>query len=295
MLEHFLFSSRGKPGSGKSGPGLPGLARLNRTILFAGITLLTLALEASASYEEEMWKRVAEYSFNQARDSFAEEIAAGRGTRSINLGKAVALLNAQPKTQRNLFAAIDILEGLTHSNENDEVHIIANYLMARVYQWHLPQADPAAAERIYRTLIENRSEHFLSQQAIVKLAAMEIYRNKPDARPESRIAEAETFQAQLSDPVATRDYHLLLARAYLFFELSEERALEHLLRANATGKITETRADVLVSIGELAFELEDYGRADEAYAEFVETYPRDTRTPFIREKRNAIRLRTFDR
>ena len=268
---------------------------MKRTILSAGIALFTLMLEASAPHEEEIWKRVAEYSFNQARDEFSEVMATGRESRSIKLGKAVALLNTQPKTKGNLFAAIDILEGLTSSNEEDEIDIISSYLMARVYQWHYPQPDPAAAERIYRTLIENRRAHFLSQQAIVKLAAMVIYRKNPDTRPESQIAEAETLQAQLSDPVAARDYHLLLARAYLFFELSEERALEHLLRANATTKIKETHPEILVSIGELAFALKEYQLAELTYAKFVETYPRDTRTPYIEEKRNAIRLGMYDR
>jgi hypothetical protein len=175
----------------------------------------------------------------------------------------------------------------------DEVALAAAFLAARVVQDHLSPADPRDAARRFRDLHERHGTHPLGQIAWVRWALLTLYDGRDPAdttTPDAQLARIEREGAALTEPLAIRDFHLLLAFAYPDLAPSDEAMLRHLIAAEATGLLRwQTRRDIYVQIVETALVL---GRTDVVrtyFGRYEAAYPRDQRRQLLGERIAALR------
>lgn len=227
------------------------------------------------------WAVFWERRFQEAGVAFERAARSAPDDRSLSAGKALALLSVQPLTRENVARADAVLSELERGTDN--VALVARYLRARVAEVHLFEPDLALAARRYEALLDLDASHPVAQMAIPKLARLRIY--DEGAEPQAGLEVAEALESRLLPGAARRDFHLLMARSYLFFALSPARALEHLRAAWAEGlSVPPNASSVLVSIAELAH---DQGQADvarESYRAFLKAFPRDQRVYMVERR-----------
>ena len=244
------------------------------------VLMMTVAGRCSAAGLAEQWKQAGQYGFGAAHEVFAR--TEGREAR---LGEAVTLLNLQPRTTRNIERAATLLDAVAHAAPGDELGICARYLRARVEEVHRAAAQPAEAARRYLELIRTSGTHPLAQQAVVRLSLLRLYTLTEGQSPADLLAAAETLGADLTDPAAVRDHALILGQACLYFDLPLPRAQSHLERALAAGiQNPSNRADVLVTLGEIARELGDSSGAERAYRGYLKENPRGDRASAVQRR-----------
>jgi hypothetical protein len=244
----------------------------------------------------EAWSLVATLRFEEAADAFARiegDPGANAGLRSARLGRATAALQAQPRTESGVRAALAEFNRLAAEPPADEVALAAAFLAARVVQDHLSPADPRDAARRFRDLHERHGTHPLGQIAWVRWALLTLYDGRDPAdttTPDAQLARIEREGAALTEPLAIRDFHLLLAFAYPDLAPSDEAMLRHLIAAEATGLLRwQTRRDIYVQIVETALVL---GRTDVVrtyFGRYEAAYPRDQRRQLLGERIAALR------
>lgn len=246
-----------------------------------------ISVEIESESLREAWKETTIFLFNDARRRFRDlRLNKHSNEPMVRLGEAVNLLNVQPKTRGNIEQARQHLESLAQDGAHDEIALMARYFIARIEQIHDSAGDPMKAATIYRRLLREQPDHWLAQQGAVKLGMLLLFESDPSVDRGPIFAEVEAFGPILTSRAARRDFHHLLGRAYLFFEASREKALAHLMAAEAEGmEDFSLRADVLVSIAELARELDRREVAIRYYEAFLEDHLRDYRSHLV-----ALRL-----
>jgi hypothetical protein len=249
-------------------------------------TIPALALSAFSSglFAEEQslsasWAETAYGLFSEAHQGFS----AAQG-REAELGKALTLLQLQPKTETNVNAAAVLLEHVLAGGRDDELGITARYFSGRIDQIHRTPVNPTAASLTFTQLIQDHPKHPLAGQAMVKLALIELYNpQSPADRSQAfaRFAERAPLQTSVD---ARRDLHLLLGKTALRFDLGKDVALDQFTAALKEGVSSPTlRADTLVCAGELARELHRDETARLHYQNFLKTFPRDNRRRMIED------------
>ena len=234
---------------------------------------------------DSAWEKATLYLFKESYQEFRQ-----LESREALLGRAALLLLQQPKTQANLDQAVAELETLAATTPADEPAIAARYLLGRIAHTHRTPADLPAAAAHYRRLVAEHPAHRLGEQALIKLALIEIY--EPGLAPEERLARFERYGRQaeeLRHAGSRRDLHLLLANACTNLRLDEALALRHYMAAERAGVGNPVlRANVIVAAGELARRL---GRADlarEYFERYLAEFSRDYRRAFVKDKLAAL-------
>lgn len=234
---------------------------------------------------QQAWEDAALNLTKEANHGFA--VLEGREAR---FGEAVTLLQVQPKTDVNIQRAATLLEGIVTENTGDELGITARYYLGRLEQVHRTPLNPPAAAGHYAVLMRDYPGHPLTEQAIVKLALLELY--APAATKEARLQVFEKFRLlgeRLQTHDAIRDLNLTLANAALRLDLGDELALPAYIAAHRAGiHLTNVRGDVVVSIGELARKTGRTDLAREYYRLFLDEFHRDNRRLTIRERLAAL-------
>lgn len=226
------------------------------------------------------WIEVSQYAFDLAHRTFA-----GQTEREARLGEAAALLNLQPRTAGNIERAAGLLDAVAAAAPDDDLGISARYLRARLEEVHRFAPQLAEASRRYQELMATGGDHPLAQQAAVRLTLLTLYSSPPSMSPAERVAAAEALGERLTDPAARRDHALLVGQACLYFELPLERAQRHLERALAAGVLNPSnRADLLVSLAEVARERGDLPRAERAYRDYLAENPRADRSAAVQRR-----------
>ena len=245
------------------------------------LALLALGCHhAPAAELAAQWQKVGAYDSDGPHRVFVR--TEGREAR---LGEAVTLLNLQPKTARNIDRAALLLDDVADADPGDELGISARYLRARIEEVHRPEAQPAEAARRYLELIRTGGTHPLAQQAAVRLSLLKLYPLAEAATPSERVAAAEALGVGLTDPTAIRDHALLVGQACLYYQRPLGQAQRHLERALAAGVLNPSiRADLLVTLGEVARELGDASRAERAYRAYLKENPRGDRTSAVKRR-----------
>ncbi len=230
----------------------------------------------------EAWTSVIRLQFPEALHQFERP---GRiDGRTRELGQAAVLLNLSPVTEERVALAVEKLRRLIRGDAHDEAGIAARYLLARAMQLHLTPPDRAEAMRLYRELFREQSQHLLGQMAAVHLASLLIYDPAADSLPLARLSEVESWEKTLIHPDAAKACHLVLAEAYLFFDLDRSRCLYHLRAAFQLGVvIPQERATLLMRMGRLAQELGDQSLAATSYTLFLKENPGDERCYMIEQ------------
>ena len=240
---------------------------------------------SSVGAEDAAWEKTTLYLFKDAYRDFRR-----LDSREARLGRAALLLLQQPKTQANLDQAVAELETLAAATPADESAISARYLLGRIAHTHRTPADLPAAAAHYRRLVAEHPAHLLADQALIKLALIEIY--QPGLAPEERLARFDRYGRQADElrrAGSRRDLHLLLANACANLRLDDALALRHYMAAERAGVGNPVlRANVIVAAGELARRL---GRADlarEYFERYLAEFSRDYRRAFVKDKLAAL-------
>ena len=245
------------------------------------LALLALGCHhAPAADLAAQWLKVGAYDSDGPHGVFAR--TEGREAR---LGEAVTLLNLQPKTARNIERAALLLDEVAGADSGDELGISARYLRARLEEVHRPEAQPAEAARRYQEIIRTGGAHPLAQQAAVRLSLLQLYPLDETNTPSERVASAEALGAGLGDPAAIRDHAMLVGQACLYYQLPLAQARRHLERALAAGILNPSiRADLLVTLGEIARELGDAPSAEQSYRAYLRENPQGDRTSAVKRR-----------
>ncbi|MEZ5277628.1 MAG: hypothetical protein R3F07_14710 [Opitutaceae bacterium] len=260
---------------------------VSAVFVFAAVRA-TLGADSGSTRMEE-WKLAAEYKFNEAREAFSNLSELNPKDREAALGEAASLINAQPKTRRNLTAAVHTLMALEDQNSRDDIGIAATYLLGRIAAIHQQPADLETARRHFTALAELRSPHPLAQLAILNLVMLDLY--APDATDPAatRVATAESRAAYLLTPSARAQFHLVVGRACLAFDQPKSDALAHLKMALHHGiRSDRGRADTAISAALLSI---DCGAKDDAIRFlrlFLKENPRDVRAWTARKELERI-------
>lgn len=231
--------------------------------------------------EESPWDKITLGLFNEA-DGVFEEIATkskGETARQALYGRAVALLNIQPRTQGNVEKSQQLFESIYQANTVDDLGLAARFMQARISQIHLLPVNKERAEQIYTELSAGRPNHAITQRAKVKLTLLRIYATGIDeTERRNRFVKGEEWATGLSELGPRAQIHLLLAETAQRLGYGMETELKHLLAAESAGIIKlRLRADVLVRIGDLARILGDEKMARAYYRIFLKDYPRTDR------------------
>lgn len=223
------------------------------------------------------WEETSQLLFTDATERFRDAIRADASPKN-RLGLAIALLNAQPRTEQNVNESRAILQTIQTQSPNSDIGILATYLLARILQLHQAQPDPAGAAAAFAALHSAHPGHPVAEQAAVKFAMLELYELTPEEKLPQRFDELEKLGAALKTPDAIRDFKYLLANARTDTGIEPAKTLELLIAADLQGfRRPATQADVWVRISQWA---NAQGRTDvaEDYAgRFVKRFIRDNR------------------
>lgn len=238
----------------------------------------------------EAWEAVRWFEFNDANTLFNELAERENGeSPEILFGRAVTLINRQPKTSANVAKAESFLEGIKARDPHDEWGIRARFFLARIAQIHRENHDLERAKGIYSELLREHGETVVGQLAAINWAILHLYISDTSTSIESRMADVEALVFEVGGDWAKKDLHLLLGSVYLQSELSEERSLDHYVAAGEIGIIsTGYRSGIYITIGSLAERLGKTEIALKHYRSFVQEYPRDNRTYTIRKRIEAL-------
>jgi tetratricopeptide (TPR) repeat protein len=221
---------------------------------------------------------VTQFHFNEALDSFRAAERGGADQREARFGQALALLNTQPQTARNIAQATQLLDALIADPGDGKLEVAARYFRARIAHHHQSPVNLADAAERYAALYRDHPQNRLGQQAMVKLAILRLYDPAGQTSRAEIVAELGRLASEFPDAVARRDLHLVLGNAVLFFDLPGELALGHLIAAMDAGIQGYTsRGNVLVAMGEIARELGRNELAAQYYREFLKLHRRDNR------------------
>jgi hypothetical protein len=261
---------------------VPPLRLARFSVLLVPLTLPVVAAEAL-----DPWQALTLYRFPEAQQAFT---AAG-DERENRFGLALAWINLQPKSDANLARADALLQAIvTESTAADELAHAARFYRGRIQQVHLRKPDTAAAQRLFRSLMDEHPESFWGQLAGIKWLTLEIYTAGPaDARP-ARLSQLEALAACFTRPELAKDYHNIMANAYEALAISDERAFHHLALCWQLGVTRGVdQADFLARLGTLA---ERLGRAEDArryFEEFLGRFARDERRYLIEQRLLQLR------
>lgn len=249
-----------------------------------GLSLILGSGAAHAANLTSPWTEVSQFDFEHPHRVFAQTDG-----REARLGEAVTLLNRQPRTEGNTNRAAALLDEVAAAAPDDDLGICAGYLRARVEEIYRTPPQLERAAQLYANLIRLGGAHLFAQQAAVRLTLLKLY-PADDARPPAEcVAEADALGAGLTHPAAVRDHALLVGRACLYYALPLARAQSHFERALAAGMLNPSnRADVLVTLGEIARELGDRDRAELAYRRYLDENPRADRSGAVRLRLNEM-------
>lgn len=229
------------------------------------------------------WDLVALGLLDEARTAFD---ALPAGDRAARFGRAVTLLNIQPKTDANLDRAAGLFSSVADERGDDDLGVSSRYYLARIPQLHRVKPDDRAALALYRELAALRSPHPLAQRALVHIALIELFEPRlPADELRTRFADLASRGETLSDPSALRDFHLVMGDAALRFGLGDDTVLEHLLAADRAGLVRATsRRENWIRIAETARIAGRPGIAAAYYRRFLDDSPRDARRLAVKER-----------
>ena len=241
----------------------------------------------SYPWQEGIWRQASELLVDDALARLPPDRAAGSDAerRALAYTRGVLLLNTQPKLQGNIDQARTLLESVRKVRADDDTGLGALYYLARIAQFHTDPHDPAKAAALYAELIARSPDHPLAQEAVARLAALQLFENVSPDELRARLARFEAAAAGLHAPSARRDLHFVLASALLNATDDRAGALRHLLAAEEAGIArTQLAGDTMVRIAVLARELGQRDVAIAHYRKFLAAFERDGRAYMLGEQ-----------
>ena len=250
---------------------------------------------------ESVWKKASAFSFAQAFDEL-ELLKREQSTdqREFTFCEAVLLMNQQPKTQKNLTKAHSLFLKVIESDAHDDLGIQSRYFDARITEIHQRDPDPVTARAVLFAISQEHPDHYFGQLAYIKYVSSALFDADSIDEVRKNFETVESQSAIVSIPELKVIFHRNLAEGYTLTKysrtkaLSKEKALRHYLMAWNTGlhQRRSIRSNMLIRIGELAFELGEYDVAGEAFRHFLREFPRDQRAYMVSLRLKGMRIST---
>jgi tetratricopeptide (TPR) repeat protein len=262
--------------------------RLNPYLVWvAGLMLTALSVSGADGTVPDpqldaAWLDLATLKVSDAHAAF-ENGYKKTGSQESAYGLALSLLNLQPKTNRNIERAQELLRGLAARGKTDDIVINARYFLARIDQVHLAQVDPEAAIEAYRRLLEDFPDQPLAEKAVPKLASILLIRDLPNDEWEVHFDEVSALLDQLTISSNRAATQLVLIEALLRIKTDHIRALPilvDLLDSNPELR-ADLRRDFVVQAIDSARALGEDRIAADFAARFLKDYAYDPRAGTI--------------
>lgn len=259
-------------------------------LLIAAALAVSVAAAESDNRVRTAWEELSLLNPDEAQKLFHAAVAQNPASREARFGEAIALLNAQPRTESKLATARELFSALQSENSTDDTGIAATYYLARLRQIHDYATDRTAAVLAYRALLAAHPGHPIAELAAPKLAILLLFDDVPAATWESRAQEIFALLPQLRSPAAQRDTRLVLADALIKLHRDHARAyplLAYCLDANLIVRPQRLNLALLQAAESARF----LGRDDAAaahYARYLDQFPRDIRSSEIRARLSAL-------
>lgn len=251
------------------------------------LTALPLPAADPAPLTESAWESASTFRSNEAYAEFSKVLSKkDANRREVILGQAAALIGVQPKTEGNINTAVEMCQKLVQENPGDTVGLLANFLLARIEQYHRQPANPQKAAEIYRQLLREHPESLVAQISSSKLAVLLLFSltTAPDELKKN-LEELDAILAKMPLVESRRDTLVVMGNACILFKLGDERALRYLIDAeSAQIPSIKLRGDILLQIGSTAQKLNRKDVALKYYGMFVDQYRRDARNYMVRQK-----------
>lgn len=243
------------------------------------VALVATAMMHCSLMGEGDWEDEALLLFNAGSPEINDLRARSTGNERLrSYARALGQLHSLPMSEQNALLAKATFDALFESNPNDQVGLASAYYLARINHKHLDEPDLEAARAAYRYIFESYPARFFGELAFLKYLLVELYEDVNDEKIDHRIASLEVMGMQLSIPDMIRGYHRAIGDAYLGYELSDEKAYEHLKAAyEITSSVPETQVELMLTVADLA---ESFGEDDVAIAalrDFLKTARGDDR------------------
>jgi len=187
----------------------------------------------------------------------------GRYAEGLTALMTNGILPPNPQQARKIFRE------LFEIRPDDSVGLASRYYLIQVEKELTPEFDAKAS---YLRFFQAYPTTFFGGLSVVKYAMMEAYLNDDKAGTLQRLIVLENLGSDLKIPDLRRDFRRIIGEAYLIYDLSEEKAYEHLKDAVEIGStIPEVQSDLLVKTGELAERLGRIGDAVDLYTRFCDS------------------------
>jgi hypothetical protein len=252
--------------------------------LLAAIATLAWPLEARCAEPENelqsVWALASAFQFNAALDRL-KPIAPSDESR---LAEALALLNRQPRTNRTVDAAEEMLAALAFGPS--PVAPEAAYYHARVPDAHRYERDASLALERYAAAYSRWPEDAFGQRAFIHAALLRIAAEAAKGSDLAGLAaDLEAEGERLSISQIRRNFHLLMADLYERYQRDDAAAAIHLERALALGIPSRpVRLDAYARAGTLASRAGETDAAIRHWNGFLEHASGDPRADLIQKK-----------
>ncbi len=225
------------------------------------------------------------------------EIREEEPANKLSFTKALALLNKQPKTQRNTEAAAREFELIRRNAPGSGPGIASLYFLGRISEVHRRPFDYEQALKYYTQLFEQFPGSFFGQLALHRRAMIHLY--DPDLIETERqtlFFEIESLGERMPNRHLHSSFHFLMGRASQRIGLPPEVSLKHYHECAQLGVAAENfRGNVFVIVGVLAEELGRDDLALEYFKRFLREYGRDSRVTMVRERLALIATKKRER
>jgi tetratricopeptide (TPR) repeat protein len=237
------------------------------------------------------WETASNYRYNEAYRAFRQLRKEDDPAieREATFGVALMLLNVQPKTTGNIARARKLFEGIAGDGGGEDLAVQSLYYIGRIYQTHQRVTDYESAARNFLLAMERGPDHAFGQLAVVRLANVWLYEPVRKTVKLERYEQLREWGADLTFGPARRDFNYVMGVACLCFDLSPERAIEH-LKVLETVEVHQprSRASLYARIGETARKLGETSTARVYFQKFLNEFPRELRTQLIRDRLNQL-------
>ena len=206
---------------------------LQRRLGLAVLAILAAPLPVLAE-ELDPWQAASTFLVKDAHDLFRR--GAGGSELERDFGIAITLLNLQPRTQGNLKRALELLESVAARSEaGGNLQNLALFFRARVLEYYIQPADPAAAAAQYLELLERRTKNPVIELGASRLVIMAGLGPAPRESNLEELRRLERLAELLDTPAGKREFHATMAYAILDNNGAPSLAVDHFLKAEKVG------------------------------------------------------------
>lgn len=239
---------------------------------------------------QSAWTELALLNSDGALELFRSVPESAASRREIEFGEAVALLNAQPRSEAKLAEARRLFTAVQEQNPDDDTGIAATYYLARLRQIHDYAPDRTAAVLAYRALLAAHPGHPVAELAAPKLALLLLFDDVPATVWEQRVQEISDLLPRLRSPEARRDTRLILADALIQLRRDHARAYPLLVYCLDENLIVRPQRlnTALLQAAESARFLDRTAEAAALYTRYLDQFPRDIKASEIRARLDAL-------